>query len=118
MSPRRTHTSAGPAFGGQVSRLKAQLAEIGYSPAQITYLVLSHYHDDHATNKFAGSLWLASPIGREAMFAEKVLRNARPDTYSALRNCKRFFGPSPAGSHADFRDVLGKLQPRRRHVRS
>jgi N-acyl homoserine lactone hydrolase len=73
-----------------VKSLKAQLAEIGYAPAQITYLVLSHYHYDHTANanEFAGSTWLARPIEREAMFAEKAPPTTRPDTYSALRDCK------------------------------
>lgn len=73
-----------------VKSLKDQLAEIGYSPSQITYVVLSHYHYDHTANanEFAGSTWLARPVERAAMFAEKPPRNARPDTYSALRDCK------------------------------
>src|SRR6266702_7540323 len=37
--------------------LRAQLAEIGYKPADITYLALSHNHYDHSanSNEFAGS---------------------------------------------------------------
>src|SRR5205807_6256353 len=30
--------------------LKGQLAELGYSPSDITYLVLSHYHYHHTAN--------------------------------------------------------------------
>src|SRR5579862_352879 len=30
--------------------LKSQLREIGYTPADITYLALSHYHRDHTGN--------------------------------------------------------------------
>src|SRR5215210_5989942 len=30
--------------------LKAQLAEAGSRPADITYVALSHYHDDHSAN--------------------------------------------------------------------
>ena len=39
-----------------VKSLKGQLAQLGYSPSDITYLVLSHYHyDDTANaNEFAG----------------------------------------------------------------
>ena len=37
--------------------LKSQLAEAGYSIADITYLALSHYHWDHTANAndFAGA---------------------------------------------------------------
>src|SRR5580704_1913820 len=40
--------------------LSGQLAEVGYKPADITYLALSHYHYDHSANAnaFAGSTWL------------------------------------------------------------
>ena len=40
--------------------LAGQLAEIGYKPADINYLALSHYHYDHSANAnaFAGSTWL------------------------------------------------------------
>ena len=37
--------------------LPPQLAAIGYTPANITYMALSHYHGDHVANAslFAGS---------------------------------------------------------------
>src|SRR5437763_2871297 len=40
--------------------LRAQLAEIGYSPADIAYLTFSHFHWDHVGNGnlFAGATWL------------------------------------------------------------
>ena len=40
-----------------IKPLMAQLAEVGYSPADITYLALSHYHYDHTANAndFAGA---------------------------------------------------------------
>ena len=42
--------------------LLPQLAAIGYTPADITYLALSHYHGDHVANAnaFAGSTWIVS----------------------------------------------------------
>lgn len=51
--------------------LKSQLAEIGYKPADITYLGLSHLHSDHTANAndFAGSTWLVHQKERDAMFA-------------------------------------------------
>jgi glyoxylase-like metal-dependent hydrolase (beta-lactamase superfamily II) len=70
--------------------LKAKLAEIGYTPAQITFLALSHFHDDHTgnANDYAGSTWLVQKADRDAMFAEKPPDIADPRTYSALKNSK------------------------------
>ena len=70
--------------------LNAQLAELGYSPADITYLALSHYHYDHTANAntFAGSTWLVRQEERDAMFAEKFPGATQPSTYAALRNSK------------------------------
>lgn len=51
-------------------RLLPQLAALGYTPADITYLGLSHYHGDHVANAnaFAGSVWLVQEAERTAMF--------------------------------------------------
>jgi len=70
--------------------LTAQLAELGYSPADITYLVLSHYHYDHTANanQFAAATWLVRQEERDAMFAEKPPGATQPSTYTALRNSK------------------------------
>ena len=40
--------------------LLPQLAALGYTPADIKYLALSHYHSDHDANAnaFAGATWL------------------------------------------------------------
>jgi N-acyl homoserine lactone hydrolase len=50
--------------------LKGQLADIGVSPADITYLALSHSHFDHVgnANDFAGSIWLAQKAEFDLMF--------------------------------------------------
>ena len=50
--------------------LLPQLASIGYTPDEITYLALSHYHNDHVANanSFAGCTWLVQRAEREAMF--------------------------------------------------
>ena len=50
--------------------LLPQLASIGYKPGEITYLALSHYHNDHVANanSFAGCTWLVQRAEREAMF--------------------------------------------------
>lgn len=71
--------------------LKGQLAEIGYKPADITYLALSHNHYDHSANanSFAGSTWLVNRAERAWMFdtqhAEPLNGSAR---FSALRDSK------------------------------
>lgn len=70
--------------------LKAQLAAIGYDPADINYLALSHYHYDHTANAnlFGGATWLVRQVERDVMFPQKPNDLTRPDTYSALRNSK------------------------------
>jgi glyoxylase-like metal-dependent hydrolase (beta-lactamase superfamily II) len=51
--------------------LLPQLAALGYRPADIGYLALSHYHTDHVANAnaFAGSTWIVQKVERDAMFA-------------------------------------------------
>ncbi len=73
-----------------VKPLKAQLAELGYSPSDITYLALSHYHYDHTANAndFAGATWLVHEVERNAMFDDKPPATTQPSTYSGLRNSK------------------------------
>jgi glyoxylase-like metal-dependent hydrolase (beta-lactamase superfamily II) len=73
--------------------LKDQMAAIGYRPADVTYLALSHYHVDHAANAnaFQGATWLVRRAERDAMFAEKPPPFANASDYSALRNSKATF---------------------------
>lgn len=70
--------------------LLPQLAEAGYSPADITHLALSHYHWDHTgnANSFAGAPWLVRQVERDAMFAAKHPFGSQPPSYAALRNSK------------------------------
>lgn len=53
--------------------LLPQLAAIGYTPADITYLALSHYHGDHVANanSFAGSTWIVQQGDRDAIFGTR-----------------------------------------------
>jgi glyoxylase-like metal-dependent hydrolase (beta-lactamase superfamily II) len=53
--------------------LLPQLAAIGYTPADITYLALSHYHGDHVANAnaFAGSTWIMQQGDRDAIFGPR-----------------------------------------------
>jgi glyoxylase-like metal-dependent hydrolase (beta-lactamase superfamily II) len=70
--------------------LKSQLAEIGYSPSDITYLAHSHYHGDHIanSNEFASSTWLVRKVERDAMFAAKPPALVDPKDYSELKDSK------------------------------
>jgi N-acyl homoserine lactone hydrolase len=70
--------------------LKSQLTEIGYSPSDISYIALSHYHYDHTANSnaFAGATWLVRQNERDAMFGGKYSGSLRPSTYSALEKSK------------------------------
>lgn len=70
--------------------LRGQLAQIGYSPADINYLALSHYHYDHTANanQFAGATWLVRQPDRDAMFGGKFYGSLQPSTFSALENSK------------------------------
>ncbi len=86
-----------------IKSLTAQLAELGYSPTDITYLALSHYHYDHTANanEFARATWLVRQVERDAMFGEKPPGTTQPSTYSALRDSKTLIVKS------DEHDVFG-----------
>src|SRR6185369_10145959 len=70
--------------------LKTQLAGAGYTPADVNYLALSHYHYDHTANAnlFAAATWLVRQAERDVMFPQKPNELTRPDTYSSLRTSK------------------------------
>ena len=70
--------------------LGTQLAEVGYTPADITYLALSHFHWDHVgnANLFAGSTWLVTQAERDVMFSDPPSPRTEPQNYSALKNSK------------------------------
>jgi N-acyl homoserine lactone hydrolase len=54
--------------------LLPQRAALGYTPADITYLALSHYHGDHVANAnlFTGSTWIVQQGDRDAIFAPRA----------------------------------------------
>lgn len=83
--------------------LLPQLAALGYAPADITYLAMSHYHSDHTANanEFAGSTWIVEQAERDAMLADKPGRIMAPATYSALKNSKTIV------LHGEDHDVFG-----------
>ena len=77
---------------GQIkfNTLSGQLADIGVTPADIDYLVLSHYHWDHIGNagNFAGSTWLVYKGDRDRMFSSAARAYPGFSQYSALENSK------------------------------
>lgn len=70
--------------------LSGQLADIGITPRNIDYLVLSHYHWDHIGNAgdFAGSTWLVYQGDRDRMFSSAARAQPWFNQYSALQNSK------------------------------
>jgi len=72
--------------------LLPQLAAIGYTPANITYLALSHYHGDHVANAslFAGSTWIVQKGDRDPILAPRPEGSRVPDPkfFVGLANSK------------------------------
>jgi N-acyl homoserine lactone hydrolase len=70
--------------------LLPQLAALGYTPADITYLGLSHYHGDHVANAnlFASSTWLVQEVERNAMFAPQDGKTKNAPNLSYVGNLK------------------------------
>src|ERR1700731_1018523 len=75
--------------------LPPQFAALGYTPADINYLALSHYHGDHVANAnaFAGSTWIVQDVERKAMFAKQDAKAKGPnapnlDYFGKLENIK------------------------------
>jgi glyoxylase-like metal-dependent hydrolase (beta-lactamase superfamily II) len=80
-----------PVEEGIISATKAllpQLAAAGYSPRDITYFALSHYHSDHTANanEFANATWIVQKAERDFMFAESPQGIIQPASYAELRN--------------------------------
>lgn len=75
---------------GATKKLLPQLAEIGYKPADITYLALSHYHSDHTANAnaFAGSTWIVQESEWHAMFDGAQARIQERSSYIKLKDAK------------------------------
>ncbi len=75
-------------YGTSTRKLQTQMAEIGYAPADIQYLALSHFHWDHVgnANLFAGATWLVRPREREIMFADPPSPRTEQANYSLLKN--------------------------------
>jgi glyoxylase-like metal-dependent hydrolase (beta-lactamase superfamily II) len=73
--PDKDFKAPGPTTQGAFTTTKPllpQLMAIGYTPGDITYLALSHYHGDHVANAnaFASSTWIVQKLERDAMFSK------------------------------------------------
>jgi glyoxylase-like metal-dependent hydrolase (beta-lactamase superfamily II) len=68
--------------------LLPQLAAAGFTPRQVTYFALSHYHSDHTANanEFANATWIVQKAERDFMFADNPQGIIQPASYAALRN--------------------------------
>ena len=73
--------------------LEAELKEVGYSPADINYLAISHFHWDHVgnSNLFARSTWLVRKEERDVMFSDPPSTRTEPANFSELKNSKTVF---------------------------
>jgi N-acyl homoserine lactone hydrolase len=87
--------------------LKSQLAALGYSPADITYVAISHAHKDHTANlnEFASSTWLVRSAEREFMFKAGNER-VEPKFYSQLEHSKSISIDKNESKNAEY-DVFG-----------
>jgi N-acyl homoserine lactone hydrolase len=72
-------------------KLLPQLQQLGYTPANITYVAMSHYHLDHTANAnlFAGSTWIVQQAEYDAMFGGKEFAIRDVSSYDKLRNSRR-----------------------------
>jgi glyoxylase-like metal-dependent hydrolase (beta-lactamase superfamily II) len=80
-----------PVVEGVVTATKPllpQLAAAGYTPGDVTYFALSHFHSDHTgnANEFASATWIVQKAERDYMFAESPQGIIQPATYSELRD--------------------------------
>ena len=99
--------NGGPATQGvftSTQKLLPQLAALGYRPADITYVAMSHYHSDHTANanEFAGSTWIVQEAERNAMFGQTAPRMSQVANVSKLKDAKTIVVPN--GDHDVFGD--------------
>jgi glyoxylase-like metal-dependent hydrolase (beta-lactamase superfamily II) len=88
--PQGAKADVNPVVAAVVTRtLRSQLQQVGYSPADITYVAISHAHIDHTANlnAFAGSTWLTRPAERDFMWMENNPR-VNPTFYTSLKGSK------------------------------
>jgi glyoxylase-like metal-dependent hydrolase (beta-lactamase superfamily II) len=109
----------GPLYPGDANRaertLRSQLAEIGYGPANVTYLAISHRHADHVANAndYAGATLLIQADERAVMFRDKARLDPLFKMYGALENSKTLL---LKGEHDVFGDGSVVLKPTPGHT--
>jgi glyoxylase-like metal-dependent hydrolase (beta-lactamase superfamily II) len=102
--PQGARANVNPTVAAVVTRtLRSQLAQIGYAPADITYVAISHAHIDHTANlnAFAGSTWLTPKAERDFMWSPNNPR-VNPSFFNALETSVRV-----RYIEADEHDVFG-----------
>jgi glyoxylase-like metal-dependent hydrolase (beta-lactamase superfamily II) len=102
--PQGARSNVNPTVAAHVTRtLKDQLAALGYSPAGITYVAISHAHIDHTANlnAFASSTWLTPKAERDFMWTPNNPR-VNPSFFSAWEK-----SPRVRFIEADEHDVFG-----------
>ena len=103
---RGARSNINPTAAAVVTRtLESQLAQIGYRPADMTFVAISHAHRDHTANldEFASSTWLARPAERDFMWKGNNER-VDPSFYTRLRDSRSI------ALEADEFDVFGDGQ--------
>jgi N-acyl homoserine lactone hydrolase len=102
--PQGARADVNPTVAALVTRsLKSQLAELGYTPAGIAFVAISHAHIDHTANlnAFAGSTWLTPKAERDFMWSPNNPR-VNPSFFNLLEK-----SPRVRFIEADEHDVFG-----------
>ncbi len=83
-------------YGTATKTLTSQMAAAGYTPADVNYFVLSHYHWDHIGNAalFAKSTWLVERIEHDTLFGPAPPERITPDQYQPLAKAKTVYLPN------------------------
>lgn len=84
----------GPVTEGIMSAdrpLKPQMAAAGYTPADVDFFALSHYHSDHTgnANEFAGATWIVQQAELDFMLADEPEGIIDTASYSELRGARK-----------------------------
>ena len=80
-----------PTYGTSNRKLEAQLSQVGYTPADITYLsflTLSLGPRRQRRTCSPRSTWLVRQAERDVMFADPPSPRTEPENFSALRNSR------------------------------
>jgi glyoxylase-like metal-dependent hydrolase (beta-lactamase superfamily II) len=83
-------------YGTATKSLTAQMASAGYTPADVNFLALSHYHWDHIGNAalFSKSTWLVERIEHDTLFGPTPPERTTPDQYQPLAKSKTVYLPN------------------------